>query len=251
MQRIKPLLLLFLVIIFTSCIFSKKILLTECNHPSGWCKEIREISQKSWKYAQLSKNVYNKEIQFNVTPYFDKIGDYERPEISFFASVYLNKKSKEYVVVFRGTDSFKDFSTGNNPFKSRQNNYALELFDKLKDSLKFQKCTVTGHSLGGGISMHLSLNRENVVAYSFNGSPVFKNRMKIENERYSIVENGEVLKMTRIFGREATQLYTSINCNPGNPIAQHDMQKFAVCLTKIASFSDDEAKSSLILNKIE
>ena len=229
--------------ILSSCVSRRT--LTDCDHPSGWCKEIRDISGKSWKYAQLSKNVYNKPFQFNLDKYFEKLEDFENPNIDFFATLYREKSSGNYIFVFRGTDSPKDFRTGNNPFNQKQNKYGLKVFDSAKVKYQFKECVVAGHSLGGGISIHISLNRENVTAFTFNRSPVFRNKNNFKNDRYTIVETGEILKIPRLIGREPNQLYTKIGCSKGGPIAQHDMQKLAECLTKIASYEDEEAKESL------
>lgn len=248
MRLLKFILFLSLLVIFCNCRSRRD--LTECDHPSGWCKEIRNLSGKSWKYAQLSKNIYNKPFQFNLEKHFEKIEDFENKDIDFFATLYKDKLTGKYIFVFRGTDSFKDFKTGNNPFRQKQNKYGLLIYDKSKAKYNFSECIVTGHSLGGGIATHISLNRENATAYTFNRSPVFRNKMNIKNDRYTIVENGEILKLPRLFGREPNQLYTSIGCSKGGPIAQHDMKKLADCLTRIAANEDNDAKESLLLNKI-
>ncbi|TDX95479.1 alpha/beta hydrolase family protein [Chryseobacterium daecheongense] len=248
MKSLKSIVLLSLFVVLCSC--SSRRTLTECDHPSGWCKEIRDISDKSWKYAQLSKNVYNKPFQFNLDQYFEKVEDFENKEMDFYATLYKDKLTGMYVFVFRGTDSLKDFSTGNNPVNQKQNKYGLEIFDQCRSKYNFKECVVTGHSLGGGIATHISLNREAATAYTFNRSPVFRNKKNIKNNRYTIVENGEILKAARLFGREPNQLYTSIGCSKGNPIKQHDMKNLAECLTKIAAFENSEAKESLTLNHI-
>lgn len=237
-------LLIFMMIFVSGCCTVKNEL-TGCDHPSGWCSEIRHISQKSWKYAQLSKNVYNKKFQYNIDNYFLKVNEYKNENLDFFSTLYQSKESGNYILVYRGTDSLKDFKTGNNPFNQQQNQYAIEVFDQIEREGK-KIDIVAGHSLGGGMSIHVSLNRDNVTAYSFNGSPVFRNDNSKDNERYSIVEFGEILKFPRVFGREATQLYTSIGCeNEGGPIDQHDMIMLADCLTQIAAIDDSQAKGSL------
>lgn len=230
---------------------SSKLDMTGCEHYSGWCDQIRDISVHSWKYAQLSKNVYESDYKFDVTDYFEEIQSFENVNIDFYSTLFLDKMTGEYVLVYRGTDSFKDFKTGNNPFKQSQNNYALIVFDYVVKKYMLNNIVTAGHSLGGGMSIHASLNRPNIIAYSFNGSPVFKKSANFNNERYSIVENGEILKLFRIFGREATQLYTSIGCTRGNPIKQHDMESLAVCLTQIAAIESSDAKMSLKKNSID
>lgn len=224
--------------------------LTGCDHYSGWCNEIRELAKQSWKYGQLSKNVYKDEFQFDISHLYVRIEDFQKEEIDFYSTLFRDRTSGEYVLVFRGTDSPVDWKTGNNPFKQQQNIYALEVYDEIKKKHGMKEIIVVGHSLGGGIAIHISLNRENATAYSFNGSPVFKNHGNEENKRFSIVENGEILKLLRFPGREATQLYTSIGCSGGNPLTQHDMKSLALCLTQIAAIESEEAKKSLAANGI-
>lgn len=226
--------------------------LTGCDHYSGWCNEIRDVSKKSWKYAQLSKNVYNKKFQYKIETHFKKLKDYENDKLDFYAVLYKDIESSDLVLVYRGTDSLKDFKTGNNPFNQKQNKYALKVFDEIQNKQNNKIKVVAGHSLGGGMSIHVSLNRDDVTAFSFNGSPVFRNKKNKTNDRYSIVEYGEILKFPRIFGREATQLYTSIGCtDKGNPVDQHSMKTLASCLTQIAATESPEARKSLMDNNID
>ncbi len=230
---------------------TRKIALTECDHPSGWCKEIRVLAAHSWKYAQLCKNVYNKAFTYQISDYFEEIQQYENREIGFYAALFRDKSSGEYTLAFRGTDEPKDFRKGNNPFNLKQQAYALKIYDEIIQKYNPTKMCVAGHSLGGALATHVSLNREKVKSYSFNGSPVFKNDLDFENLRYSIVETGEILKIVRMMGRKATQEYTSIGCSKGGPIKQHDMQRLATCLTRIATAEDPEALKSLAKNNIK
>lgn len=239
-----------IVLLLTGCGTTKEKL-TGCDHYSKWCNEIRAMAVQSWKYSQLSKNVYDQEYQFDISKLYKKNESFEKETIGFNAELFQDLNNGEYVLVFRGTDSTIDYRRGNNPFKQQQNEYALEVFDKVRKRYGGEKFTVAGHSLGGGIAIHISLNRVNVIAYSFNGSPVFNNRGNFKNERYSIVENGEVLKLFRSPAREATQLYTSLGCSRGNPVNQHGMKNLAICLTQIAAIESEEAKNSLNLNEIE
>ena len=243
-----------LLIVFSFVVMgcgTTKVKLTECDHSSGWCYEIRDLASKSWKYAQLSKNVYNKPFKYDVSAYFTEIKSYENEDLDFYAVLFEDKSNNDLVLVFRGTDSGRDFITGNNPFKQDQNNHAFKVYDEIKQQYGARNYIVAGHSLGGGIAINISLNRENVTAFSFNGSPVFRNKNNYPNQRYSIVENGEILKIVRILAREANQLYTSIGCAKGGPVTQHDMRKLATCLTQIGGIEDAEARQSLKTNEIE
>ena len=49
----------------TSTSITKKEL-TGCDHPSGWCKEIRDTAQESFIYAQMATNAYGEKAQFKL-----------------------------------------------------------------------------------------------------------------------------------------------------------------------------------------
>lgn len=243
-----------LMLLCTSCISSKKIPQTVI-HSSGWSEQVQETCSLAWEYAQLSLNAYNDSDSLNISNLYKKLETYSNSKIDFNAELLLKIKDSTYVLAFRGTDSKKDFTSGNNPFNRKQNEYGLLIFDSIREKYGENiNIVVCGHSLGGAISINISINRSNLTCFSFNGSPIFKkkNKLKIVNERYSIVEKGEVLKITRIFGREADQLYTSINCsNKINPISQHSMLNLATCITQIAAIKSNEARLSLELNDID
>lgn len=214
------------------------------------------IAIEAWKYAQLSKNVYKKEsCQYNVKPFFEHIDQNKSMKLDFYSDLYRDKNDQKLVLVFRGTDHpVKDFISGMYPKfwkvnNTAQNGYALKVFDLFEKKHKEKIKVVAGHSLGGGIAMHVSLHKDNLKTFSFNGSPVFKKDQENEriNERYSIVENGDWLKIFRAPGREATQCYTSLNCISGK-IDQHGITELANCLTyKAAMAGDKDAKKSLAI----
>ncbi len=244
-------LLIFLYLLVAGCTGITQIELTGKDHYSGWSHQVRELAIHSWGYAQLSQNVYNKNFRFDVEVDFKKIEYFQHESLDFYASLFKDERSGDYILVFRGTDSFKDFRTGNNPFVQKQNELALKIFDGIRKKYQSNNIIVAGHSLGGGIAIHVSLNREGATAYSFNGSPVFKREQgAMDNKRYSIVEYGEVLKGVRAAAKEATQLYTSIGCVKGAPIKQHSMKALAICLTQIAAIEDVYADASLLRNNI-
>lgn len=224
----------------TGCTTSSQVTLTGCDHSSGWCDQIRSLAKHSALPAKLAYNVYKEADQFDVSEHYHLVRDFEERRLSFFASLYKENNKDNYVLAFRGTDSLADFRSGNNPIFQRQNGYALAIFDQVLSSYSPREMTVVGHSLGGGIAIHISLNRTNVKAYSFNGSPVFhSDGVPFKNSRYSIVEYGDVLKVGRLFGREAEQLYTSVGCTKEkNPFSQHAIKLLANCLVKMASFGE-------------
>jgi hypothetical protein len=245
--------IVFLSIIASGNIWASKIEQTGTDHCSGWSDQVRELADQSWKYAQLSQNVYANKFNFNMNDEFKIIKEFDRPGISYYAALFKNTKSNEYAFIFRGTDSFQDFKTGNNPFKQTQNKHALKDVRNAIEKYSIKKAIVAGHSLGGGMATHVSLNIDNVLLYTFNGSPVYKQKNdKYKNKRYSIVERGEILKIVRALASEPDQLYTSIECTKGNPVTQHSMEQLAICLTRISAVNNNkESLNSLKANGID
>jgi pimeloyl-ACP methyl ester carboxylesterase len=243
--------LLVITLLAAGCTNSSREQLTGCDHYSGWCDQIRELAAHSWKYAQLSNNVYEGKPRYEVSTHFEQLEVFE--DGRFYAELNRDRSDGTMVLVYRGTDQLMDFWDGNNPFNPAQNRIGLDIFDKVREKYGNGDYIVAGHSLGGGIATHVSLNRDKVKSYSFDGSPVFRRGSNYyDNERYSIVEYGELLKFPRIFGREATQLYTSIGCVDGeSPLDQHSIRTLATCLTQIAATASKEALNSLELNKID
>lgn len=221
--------------------------LTECDHPSGWCKEIRELAVHAWPYAQLSYVVYRKPQNLYLAQTFREVSVHENAAIGFYAVLFEDNRDKSLIFVIRGTEDITDWTAGN--LSQDQNTFGLEAFRSIASANPGRRMVVAGHSLGGGVAMHISLNTTVASAYSFNGSPNFrKYGEEPTTKRHSIVENGEILKLGRIFGREATQTYTSIGCSKGNPIYQHAQLLLAACLTQIAAVSDSSAEESLQAN---
>ena len=244
----------------TSCATTQQVSeqkeLTECQHPSGWCKEIRNTAEESYIYAQMASNTYNDGSNFKLPKEYINTENKDNNGIGFAYSIYerrIKGELKTIVISFRGTEGadFKDWWYGN--AWKMQNDDGLDLFDGIRETTPSKvKIVAIGHSLGGAIALEVSLKRENVDAYVFNTSPRFSaDGYNIKNKRVSIVENGEFLKSIRAPFREATQTYTSIGCSKGGPISQHEQAKLATCLTQIAAHQSDDAKQSLVLNDIQ
>jgi len=249
----KNITILLLTLFLLSCTTIKKEKLVGCEHFSGWCDQIRETADDAFIYAQMASNTYKDNYKFRLPANYELILEKDNDDIGFAYSLYENKSENLIVISFRGTEglNFKDWWYGN--IWADQNDEGLKLFDELKESYSDKtKFIVTGHSLGGGIAMEVSLKRENAPVYAFNTSPRFRaDGYNIKNKRVSIIENGEVLRIPRAPAKEATQTYTSIGCNSGNGISQHEQVKLATCLTQIAATQSTLAKQSLLDNNIK
>lgn len=114
--------------------------------------------------------------------------------------IWVNKSNNETVISFKGTDEKVDWINGNLavgvsiPYKS-----AKKHVKKYIKSHPDQHVVLTGHSLGGGLALSVSL-WEGIDAYVFNSSPrVFDG---IKNHRSSatrkaIFQEGDVLQKIR------------------------------------------------------
>jgi len=232
-----------------------------CSIDSVWSEEIQSLAQDVWLYAQLSRNTYHKtpfySLPANVTMIDFVDNDKSGMAYSFFQISKFNSPD-EVVIAFRGTEPgafFDDWLWGN--VLGQQNDNALDAYHIVLDRYGFEPdgqerpIIVTGHSLGGALATHISLNAKNASSHVFNSSPRFWNIENFENERTSTVEYGEPLKLLRLFGPEPTQLYTSVNCSTDKSLrGQHSMKNLADCLTAIAAEDDPDAKLSKTLNKI-
>jgi hypothetical protein len=235
----------------SSCNYWQKIPLTGSGHVSGWADQIRNTAAESYVYAQLSSNVYNEPPLF-VIPSVTRLELVEDDGIGFGYGLYRQTNGNgpdDLIIAFRGTDFSQrdDWAYGN--IVTLHNQRGLAVFRRIRAAHPGVPITVTGHSLGGGIATFVSLVEPVAQSVVFNSSPRFRApRNAVVNKRTSIVEYGEVLKATRIFGREADQLYMSIGCTRGNPVRQHRMRLLAECLTGIAAFDHPPALESLRLN---
>lgn len=212
------------------------------------------MAADAYPYAMLAVNAYeDAEDPFEIAPGWRKLDSFPNNQNGMAYDVwsYGEAPSQEIVLAFRGTEfsHLSDWRDGN--FGTRQNADGVAAFDEWRAKYPGARFSVTGHSLGGGIATQISLSRPSVRSFIFNSSPRFKApRPPQDNARVSVVEYGEVLKIVRMLGREATQDYYSIGCRGGNPVAQHGSDSLAKCLVQIASWDTLGAKEALIRNTI-
>jgi len=118
------------------------------------------------KYARLGMGAYYFQDQEYVkTELFDPMLELQDfvldKELSTQEhSVFHNPKTKETVISYRGTTNLDDVKTDSHIALGREKNTqrykrSEEVFEKTRDKYG-NNITTTGHSLGGGISLHIS-----------------------------------------------------------------------------------------------
>lgn len=224
--------------------------LTGCDHESGWCTEIREVAEESFLYAQLAANAYGDTPQFVLPDYVVLDSAVHDARTGFAAAIFTilaGDQPVRRVIAYRGTENLRDWWYGN--VLARQNQHGLRIYDAVRAETRASiPVDVTGHSLGGGLALHVSLRREGVPTYVFNSSPRFTRGEALNSPRISIAEHGEALKIGRVFAISPQQSHTVIGCTRGGPLRKHGQARLAVCLTEIAAWETNAARESLELN---
>ena len=109
---------------------------------SKWPNNVKELDNLHNNFKDISISSYF-EIptdpsvvlsEWGLPPNLRKNVYLDDERASHIMEVLGSKSNDNYVLVFRGTDSLKDFKTGNNPFSQRQNAYALKIFDVIRNN---------------------------------------------------------------------------------------------------------------------
>ena len=164
-----------------------------------------ELAKRHFVHAAMANNAYRAPVE---KPVF-AIPDWHRVQslqsrsglmIDVYADAARLADGREVVVAYRGTDgaSFPDWR---NNLALREPPQYREAYRHLKALLAERpdaKVTATGHSLGGGIALNMSMRFEGVDAVVFNPSPRIHfgaTSSRFDNYRASIYEVGEMLDL--------------------------------------------------------
>lgn len=209
-------------------------------------------------YAIMCNNAYARGERFIPLPEgWKEIPELrkELPNVGLAFAVfekYENTKLTEVVVAFRGTDEMIDWMQNFIPFRRIQVAPASEEFERILRLYENQgpKITATGHSLGGGLALHMSFKYPNIDAIVFNSSPVTKAGLKIQegSNRTSVWESGEFLQIARnLISLFRPRWYPirriEFRFVHGWTVKQHGMESFALNITKLGATKSHQLKA--------
>lgn len=212
-------------------------------------------------YAQLAENVYLPHSTFKLPPELELVQQEENDATGFAYSVFHRKdgaRLAEVILAFRGTETPKDgwgatiqdWFLGN--LLQQQNEKGRLVYERLRLAHPDRSLpiTVTGHSLGGAIALHVSLRSEGAKAVVFNTSSAFTRGAALDNERLSFSDYGEPAKILRASTIAPKWVHVIANCTEGfDPLKNHSQARLAACLTRLAAEAGDaSAQRSMELN---
>ncbi len=162
-----------------------------------------ELAKRHYLHAAMSSNVYRspkKKPIFRI-PGWTVIE--EKTSLSGFGMQLYgdrgkDEKSERLVVAYRGTDfsSIKDWGNNLALREPAQYSEAYRELKRIRSENPDASITVTGHSLGGGIALNMSLRFNGIDAVVFNASPRFyfaDASNAYDNNRVFLHERGELL----------------------------------------------------------
>ena len=208
--------------------------------------ELDKLSNEIYPYAIMSTNAYDHKPQISI-PGWKRINRAEKKQHGFSADIYLSDDEKSVVIAFRGTDDKKDWRNANFDINIEgQYSDADRLFSTVLKEYGNKKIMTTGHSLGGGLALHISLANQGVDAFVFDTTPrIFagNNYEKYKNRRVLVYDSGEVLELLRGFFSTLKKFNSEkyrYNFLGGNLVHEHSIEAFSRCM--YASINVQESK---------
>jgi len=212
--------------------------------------EYYDAAKRSFRFAWMSSNAYEdydgKKPQYVFSRWI-QVGEKVTTWRGMGAHVYLSEDLGKVVIAFEGTnfDSPRDWFFGNlNLFWKGQYNEAYKLAKNVKREYPKAKIITTGHSLGGGLAIHVALKIDGVETYAFNSSPRVFAPDRIETPNSSIVlisENNEALNKIRAIWStlDGYEEYSEFDFLNTDILTEHSIYYIGRGLAMVAASTDD------------
>lgn len=223
----------------------------------------KNVASKAIPFAIMANNVYRSPDDKPIfsLPYWSVVDRQESDSGLALEEWHkiVNGKIVEVAIVYKGTDapSLKDWRTNLSIwFEPKQYAEAQVHFENLlnKTELNSIPITVTGHSLGGGIAINVSLRHSTtnrpIRTFAFNTSPrgFYKPvNYSVMAERYLLDEKGEFLSGARPFWHSKLKVFSPLTYNfldfttlYSKPFNEHSIYLFSRALLLVAIGNDDD-----------
>ncbi len=223
-----------------------------------------EVAGRVATFAMLSSNSYHKDdrVRFEV----ERLGwiqvDWDgnptneptkkHPLSGLAYDIFEKQGSNEVVFAFRGTDSKTDYLTANlavPPFNF-QYRQARKEFGRYLSQHSHKNAVVTGHSLGGGLALSVSVHH-GVAAITFDPSPrIFDGIGDLHEpaERVIVYEDGEILQVFRKHWKKVSEVVQQkdiYRCSFNFAGSQHRSDYLALGLLKLGAAVNPALKAVL------
>ena len=150
-------------------------------------------------YALLANNAYDdaSQPQFRLPADWQLLQRGQHGDLQY--QLYLHQRDglpTKRVIAFRGTDSGRDWWSGS--ITGEQYELAAEIVRQVQAQYPDGSLVATGHSLGGGLALHVSMRFPGISAYAFNPSPLVREPATvIRNRRVIYWEANDLLHWGR------------------------------------------------------
>ncbi len=135
-------------------------------------------------YALLASNAYDdrEQPQFALPAGWQEVTRSAEGDLQYsLFELQRDGSLQKVVIAFRGTDSDRDWWTGN--ITGEQYEQAAQIVRDVRTRYPGTPIVATGHSLGGGLALHVSMRYAGISAYAFNPSPLVRQPQTVHANR--------------------------------------------------------------------
>ena len=135
-------------------------------------------------YALLANNAYDEadQPQFTLPSDWHLLQHGQQDDLQY--QLYEQQRDgqrQKLVIAFRGTDSGRDWWSGS--ITGEQYEQAAQIVRNVQAQYPDVPLVATGHSLGGGLALHVSMRFAQLSAYAFNPSPLVREPAQVLHNR--------------------------------------------------------------------